>query len=309
MKVVVLAGGTGAAKFVRGLVHVVDERDLTVIVNTGDDLEWWGLHISPDLDTICYDLAGLLDRQRGWGRAEETFQCRDAMQELGKASWFNLGDRDLATHLFRSEQLRAGMPLSGVTAALCTCWKVASHVLPMTDDRVRTIVTMDDGDVPFQEFFVHRRHTGVVHAVRFDGAAEAVPAPGVVDAIHDAGIVIIAPSNPVTSVGPILAVPGIQEALVGTAARVVAISPIMGSAAFSGPAARLMAMRGWPATAVGVAVAYQPFLDVLLCDGGDKGLGPEIEALGVQPMFTNILMGDLALSERLARETLDAGAQ
>lgn len=309
MKVVVLAGGTGAAKFVRGLARIVDERELTVIVNTGDDLEWWGLHVSPDLDTICYDLAGLLDRQRGWGRAEETFHCRNAMAVLGKASWFNLGDRDLATHLYRTERLRAGARLSEVTAELCGRWKIAGRVLPMTDDRVRTIVIMDDGDVPFQEFFVHRRHAGAVHGVRFDGAAESAPAPGVVQAIQEASVVIVAPSNPVTSVGPILAVPGIEEALVGTAARVVAISPIMGSAAFSGPAARLMAMRGWPATAVGVAVAYRAFLDVLLCDAGDGALASEIEGLGVRPVFTNILMGDTEVGERLATESLDAGAQ
>lgn len=309
MKVVVLAGGTGAAKFVRGLVRIVDPRELTVIVNTGDDLEWWGLHVSPDLDTICYELGGLLDAQRGWGRTEETFHCRDAMAALGKASWFNLGDRDLATHLFRTEQLRAGVPLSEVTATLCAHWGIASRVRPMTDARVRTIVTIDDGDVPFQEFFVHRRHVGAVHAVRFEGDAEARPAAGVIDAIHEAAIVVIAPSNPVTSVGPILAVPGITEALNTTAARVAAISPIIGSAAFSGPAARLMAMRGWPTTAAGVAMAYQPFLDVLLCDAGDAALGPEIEALGVRPVFTSILMSDTALAERLAKETLDAGAQ
>lgn len=309
MKIVVLAGGTGAAKFVRGLIRVTDPGQLTVIVNTGDDLEWWGLHVSPDLDTICYELAGLLDTGRGWGRTEETFHCRDAMQALGKASWFNVGDRDLATHLFRTEQLRAGARLSVVTARLCARWGIASRVLPMTDGRVRTIVTMDDGDVPFQEFFVRRRHTGAVHAVRFDGASAARPASGVAEAIADASVVVIAPSNPVTSTGPILAVPGIREALETTAARVVSISPIIGSAAFSGPAARLMAMRGWPGTAAGVARAYQSFLDVLLSDAGDTGLRAEIEALGVRAVFTNILMSDAALAERLARETLDAATQ
>lgn len=308
MKVVVLAGGTGAAKFVRGLVRAIDPRDLSVIVNTGDDLEWWGLHVSPDLDTICYELGGLLDRQRGWGRLEETFHCRDAMRALGQASWFNVGDRDLSTHLFRTERLRAGVPLSEVTAALCARWGIASRILPMTDARVRTIVTMDDGDVPFQEFFVRRRHTGAVHAVRFEGASTAQPAPGVIDAIHHAAIVVIAPSNPVTSVGPILGVLGMTEALSTTSARTVAISPVVGSAAVSGPAARLMATRGWPTTAAGVAMAYRSFLDVLLCDVGDAALAGDIEKLDVQPVFTNILMSDTSMAEHLAKETLDAGA-
>ena len=233
MRVTVLAGGTGAAKFLRGLLRVIPATDLTVIVNTGDDLEWWGLHVSPDIDTICYELAGLLDVERGWGRRDETFQCRDAMAAIGEPGWFSVGDRDLATHLFRTAQLRAGQTLPSITSEMCRRLGIASRVLPATAGRLRTMVTMDDGEVGFQEFFVRRRHQGPVHAVRFDGAESALPAPGVLETIAEADVVVIAPSNPVTSVGPILAVPGIAGALAKTNARVTAVSPIIGTAAFS----------------------------------------------------------------------------
>ena len=306
MRVTVLAGGTGAAKFVRGLVKVIPAADLTVVVNTGDDLEWWGLHVSPDLDTICYELAGLLDVGRGWGRRNETFECRDAMAALGEPGWFSVGDRDLATHLFRTQQLRAGHTLAAVTSELCQRWGIASCVLPATGDRLRTMVTMDDGEVGFQEFFVRRRHEGAVHAVRFDGAAAASPAPGVLESIAEAQVVVIAPSNPVTSVGPILAVPGIAAALEKTAARVTAISPIIGTAAFSGPADRLMRMKGLSATAAGVAEAYRPFLDVLIADPADHAMSAAIEAAGAKPYFTNILMRNAEDAERLAREAIHA---
>ena len=300
MRVTVLAGGTGAAKFIRGLVRVIPPRDVTVIVNTGDDLEWWGLHVSPDIDTIVYALLDLLDTERGWGRSGETFHCRDAMAALGAPVWFSLGDKDLATHLHRTVQLRQGKSLSEITAA------IAPQVIPMTNDPVRTLVAMDDGEVPFQEFFVHRRHTGAVRGVRFESAETARPAPGVLQSIASAEVVVIAPSNPITSVGPILAVPGIADALASTSARVAAISPIIGTAAFSGPAARLMAMRGLPSTAAGVALAYRPFLDVLLADESDRHLEPEIRQANARPHFTQILMRDTDAAETLARETLDA---
>lgn len=304
MRVTVLAGGTGAAKFVRGLIRVVPAADLSVIVNTGDDLEWWGLHVSPDLDTICYELGGLLDVVRGWGRSGETFHCRDAMASLGRSAWFNVGDRDLATHLFRTERLRGGATLSEVTAELCARFGIASRVLPMTNQHVSTIVTIDDGDVPFQEFFVERRHEGNVTAVRFEGATGSTPAPGVLDSLSAADVVVIAPSNPITSVGPILAVPGIAEAL--SKSKVVAISPIIGDAAFSGPAAKLMAMKGLPVSAAGVALAYRPFLSVLLADETDRGQESAIRAAGARPVFAGIRIRDTADAERLAREALDA---
>lgn len=304
MKVVVFAGGTGAAKFIRGLVRIVDPADLTVVVNTGDDLDWWGLHVSPDVDTVCYELAGLLDEQRGWGRAYESFNCREAMAELGKASWFSLGDKDLATHLYRTERMRHGARLSEVTSELCQRLNVRSKVLPMTDDPVRTVVTMDDGDVPFQEFFVHRHHTGTVHDVRFEGALLAIPGPGVLKAIASADLIVIAPSNPVTSIGPILSVPGISQQMEDTNAPVVAISPIIGGEAFSGPAAQLMAMRGWPASAAGIATAYNSFLDVLLCDTVDESLREEIEQLGPRPVFTDIRISGTSAALRLAQEVM-----
>ncbi len=302
MRVTVLAGGTGAAKFLRGLVRIVPAGDVSVVVNTGDDLEWWGLHVSPDLDTICYELGGLLDVARGWGRNHETFHCKDAMAVLGYPAWFNVGDRDLATHLYRSQRLRSGATLSRITAELCARFGIASRVLPMTDQRVRTIVTMDDGEVPFQEFFVHRRHEGNVNAVRFEGAGASMPAPGVLESLEAADVVVIAPSNPVTSVGPILAVPGIADAL--GKARVVAISPIIGGAAFSGPAAKLMAVRGLPASAAGVALAYRPILSVLLADTTDRGEEPGIRATGTRPVFADIRIRDTADAERLALEAL-----
>ena len=306
MRVTVLAGGTGAAKFLRGLLRVIPATDLTVIVNTGDDLEWWGLHVSPDIDTICYELAGLLDVERGWGRRDETFQCRDAMAAIGEPGWFSVGDRDLATHLFRTAQLRAGQTLPSITSEMCRRLGIASRVLPATADRLRTMVTMDDGEVGFQEFFVRRRHQGPVHSVRFDGAESASPAPGVLETIAEADVVVIAPSNPVTSVGPILAVPGIAGALAKTNARVTAVSPIIGTAAFSGPADRLMKMMGLPASAAGVAEAYRSFLDVLIADEADCGQSGEIEGTGVRVFFTDIRMRDTADAERLARETIHA---
>jgi LPPG:FO 2-phospho-L-lactate transferase len=308
MHIVVFAGGTGAAKFIRGLTQVVPARDITVVVNTGDDLEWWGLNVSPDLDTICYELAGLLDTERGWGRADETFHCRDAMSALGGPGWFNIGDRDLATHLFRTGQLRAGRTLSSVTADLCSRYRIDSRVLPMTDSPFRTFIAMDDGEIPFQEYFVHRRYSGNVHGVRFEGAEEATPAPGVLDCIATAGLIVIAPSNPVTSVGPILAVPGIATALAQTPARIAAISPMIGTAAFSGPAAQLMAVRELPSSPPGVAIAYREFLDVLIADESDRHLEPEIRKHGVRPHFTDIRIGDIRSAERLARETIDAAA-
>ena len=283
---------------------MIPAGDLTVVVNTGDDLEWWGLHVSPDIDTICYELAGLLDAERGWGRRDETFQCRDAMAAMGEPAWFSVGDRDLATHLFRTAQLRAGQTLPSITTEICRRLGIASRVLPATGDRLRTMVTMDDGEIGFQEFFVRRRHQGAVHAVRFDGAESASPAPGVLESIAEAGVVLIAPSNPITSVGPILAVRGIVDALQKTSARVSAISPIIGTAAVSGPADRLMKMRGLPASAAGVAHAYRPFLDVLIADEADAGQRAEIEAAGARAVFTSIHMRTTDDAERLAREAI-----
>src|SRR6266446_3920836 len=240
MRVVTLAGGTGAAKLLRGLAACVPQRDLTVIGNTGDDTEIWGLHVSPDLDTVTYALAGLLDVERGWGLAGETFNCFAAMAAHGADTWFNLGDRDLATHLTRTKALGDGQSLSTVTARLTADLGVAARLLPMSDEPVRTMIRIPGGRLTFQEYFVREKALVEVVGVDYEGAATARPAPGVVEAIRAADAVVVCPSNPVTSVGPILAVPGVVEALKSTAAPVIGVSPIVGGAAVSGPAAALM---------------------------------------------------------------------
>ncbi len=268
--IVVFTGGTGGTKLVQGLQHVVAPEELTVIVNTGDDLEWWGLHVSPDIDSVLYGLADLLSKDRGWGVEDDSFCCLDRMKQLGQPSWFSLGDLDLATHLTRTAMLRAGKTLSEATAELATRFGIRARVLPMSDDRVSTMLDTSKGTLTFQEYFVRERHQVEVRAVRFEGAERARPAPGVIESIEGAEAVIFAPSNPVTSIGPILAVPGIRDALRQTAAPVVAVSPIVGGTAVSGPAGELMKMMGWPSTIGGVAKAYEDFLDVLVADRADE---------------------------------------
>src|SRR6266403_1222761 len=236
MRVVALAGGTGAAKLLRGLAASLDPSALSIVVNTGDDAEVWGLHVSPDLDSVMYALAGVLDAGRGWGRADETFRCLSAMAAYGAPTWFGLGDRDLATHLVRTHALRAGQSLSAVTADLARALGVAPRLLPMRDEGQVDVLGVD-----------------------YDGAAGARPAPGVLEAIRDAHLVVVCPSNPVTSVGPILAVPGVADALTATRATVVGVSPIVGGAAVSGPAGALLRARGLPVSPIGVARAYAPW--------------------------------------------------
>jgi LPPG:FO 2-phospho-L-lactate transferase len=280
--------------------------DLTVIGNTGDDTEVWGLHVSPDLDSVMYALAGLLDRERGWGRVDETFRCRDAMSVLGAPTWFNLGDRDLATHLTRTTALSAGRALSDVTAELCQRLGVAARLLPMSDDPVGTRVRTPETWLTFQEYFVRERASVKVLDVEYDGAERARPAPGVLTAIAEADLVLICPSNPITSIGPILAVPGIATALATTRGRVVAVSPIVGSAAVSGPAGELMRARGLPVSPSGVATAYHGWLDTLMIDASDAGCAGELEKLGITPMPADIVMTDAASEAALARRVLEA---
>ncbi len=306
MRVTALAGGTGAAKLIRGLAALVPGADLTVVVNTGDDAEIWGLHVSPDVDTITYALAGRLDPGRGWGLAGDSFRCRDAMAALGADAWFALGDLDLATHLFRTERLAAGRPLSAVTADLAARQGVRARVLPMSDDRVRTRVRTPEGWLAFQEYFVRERARPKVLEVEYAGAAAARPAPGVVEAIGAAEVVVVCPSNPVTSVGPILAVPGVREALEATAAAVVAVSPIVGEAAVSGPAGELMQARGWPVSAAGVARSYRPWLDVLVLHERDAEQAAGVRAAGARPVLADILMTDPRREVALARAVLEA---
>lgn len=309
MRVVTLAGGTGAAKLLRGLGACVPPRDLTVIGNTGDDTDLWGLHISPDLDTVTYALAGLLDVERGWGLAGETFNCLAAMAAHGADTWFNLGDRDLATHLTRTRALRAGQPLSTVTARLAADFGVATRILPMSDDPVRTIIRTPGGRLTFQEYFVREKALVEVVGVDYDGAPSARPAPGVVEAIRTADVVVVCPSNPVTSVGPILAVPGIVEALRATAAPVVGVSPIIGGAAVSGPAAALMRVRGLAVSPLGVAQAYAPWLRMLLIDPRDGACVPDLARAGVGTASADIVMTSRAHETALARRVLDAAQE
>jgi LPPG:FO 2-phospho-L-lactate transferase len=306
--ITVLAGGTGAAKLLRGLAYVAGPARLIVIGNTGDDLEWWGLHVSPDLDSVTYALAGLLDPERGWGLQDDTFECRRAMERLGRPTWFQLGDRDLATHLHRTLLLRSGATLSEATAAIAKALGVTARVLPMSDDAVRTELHTPDGWTTLEEFFVRDRSRPDVDDVAYRGAGDARPAGGVLDGIADADLVVIACSNPVTSIGPILAVPGVTEALTGTAAPVVAVSPIVGGAAVSGPAGKLLAARGVPVSPAGIAGLYRPWLDVLVFDRRDEALLPSVEGQGVRPVLADTVMVDAVAEIALARAVLDAAA-
>lgn len=304
--IALLAGGTGAARFLLGLARVVDPRRLTVIGNTGDDLDCWGLHVSPDLDTVTYALAGLLDPARGWGVREDTFHCLGAMARLGQETWFRLGDRDLATHLHRTRLLREGRSLGEATETLRRALGVPGPILPMSNDPVRTRIRTPEGWLAFQEFFVRERAKVEVLEVRYEGAARARPGPGVLEALRDAEAVIVCPSNPVTSVGPILAIPGVVEALRATPAPTLAVTPIVGGAPVSGPAGRLMAALGLPVSAVGVAAYYRDWLDLLVVDERDAELVPAVEALGVRTAVADTLMTDGARAAALARNALAA---
>jgi LPPG:FO 2-phospho-L-lactate transferase len=302
--IVVLTGGTGGAKFVDGLRRVLPAEELTVIVNTGDDHVWWGLYVSPDIDSIVYVLADLLSSERGWGVRGDTFHCLQAMKGLGEEAWFSVGDRDLATHLLRTQLLSQGQTLSSATSYIAQKLGVRSRILPMSDMRVETRVDTPVGDLSFEEYFVKRWYQDPVNAVRFAGASEAEPAPGVLDTIAAAQAVLIAPSNPVTSIGPILAVPGIREALQSTPAKVVAVSPIIGDAAVSGPAANLMKAHGFDVSIAGVAKAYGGFLDILIADDSDAAAAQSLTGDGLQVHCTNILMRDTEDKMRIARAAL-----
>ena len=310
--IVVLTGGTGGAKFIQGLKEIVPANEITAVVNTGDDLRWWGLHVSPDLDSITYALAGLLSKERGWGVEGDTFQCLEAMRRSGAPTWFQLGDRDLATHIFRTQLLAEGKTLTEATAIIARSLGIAAQILPMTDARVETRVLTPDGELGFQEYFVRERYQVRVDAVRFDGAASASPAPGVVEAIYAAEMVLIAPSNPVTSIGPMLAVAEIREALRRTPAPIGAISPIVGGTAVSGPAAELMRVHGLPVSIEGVAQAYSDFLDVLIIDerdAGDEsdvGSAASVERLGIRLHRAETIMKTAADKTALASAALQA---
>ena len=305
MRVVALAGGTGAAKLLRGLAASLDPAALTIVVNTADDAEVWGLHVSPDLDSVMYALAGVLDIARGWGRADETFRCLSAMAAYGAPTWFALGDRDLATHLARTRALRDGRTLSTITAELARALGVTSRILPMSDDAVRTIIHTPDGRLDFQEYFVRDKCQAEVIGVEYAGAERARPAPGVLAAIREADLVVVCPSNPVTSIGPSLSVPSIADALGATRTRVVGVTPIVGGAAVSGPAGALMRARGLPVSAVGVARAYAPWLSTLLIAHEDAARVAELATLGVKAVPTDVMMPDAAREIALAGAVLE----
>jgi LPPG:FO 2-phospho-L-lactate transferase len=304
--IVALAGGTGAAKLLRGLARVTDPSRLFIVGNTGDDLEWWGLHVSPDLDSVAYALAGLLDGGRGWGVRDDTFHCLGAMERIGRETWFRLGDRDLATHLHRTLLLRAGASLTAATRAITDALGVAARLAPMSDEPVRTELRTDKGWLSLEEFFVRERCAPDVLEVAYRGAPEARPGPGVLDAIGSADAIVVCCSNPVTSIGPILAVPGVVDALARAAAPVVAVSPIVGGRAVSGPAAKLLTARGLEASPRGVARAYRPWLDALVIDAADRRDAADLERDGVRAVIADALMPDAAAEARVARVVLDA---
>jgi LPPG:FO 2-phospho-L-lactate transferase len=300
----VLTGGTGGAKFVDGLRQVMSAEEITLIVNTGDDLLWWGLYVSPDIDSITYVLSGMLSRERGWGVKGDTFLCLQAMGQLGEPTWFHTGDRDLAVHLLRSRHLAEGKTLSEATAIVCEKLGVKARILPMSDSRVETRVDTPVGELSFEEYFVQRWYQDPVNSVRFAGASDAEPAPGVIEAIEAADAILIAPSNPITSIGPILAVPGIREALCRAKGKIGAISPIISGAAVNGPAGILMAAQGLPSSIAGVAQAYEDFLDVLICDTRDSRPAEVLRKTGVRVQCAQTIMRTPEDKAELARKAL-----
>jgi LPPG:FO 2-phospho-L-lactate transferase len=305
---VALAGGVGAARFLDGLARVTDPRELYIIGNVGDDAEIHGLQVSPDLDTVMYTLAGVANRRQGWGLQRESFHCLEALARLGADAWFRLGDRDLATHLYRSERRRADATLAEVTRELASALQVKSTIVPATNDRLRTIVKTPAGDLEFQDYFVRRRARDRVLGLRFEGARRSRPAAGILEQIARAQAVILCPSNPFISIGPILAVPGIRDALRRTTAPVAAISPIVSGKALKGPAARMMKSMGHRAQADEVAALYRDFLDVFVLDDADARLAKEVEALGIRAVVTNTIMSGVAQRKALARSVLRAVA-
>ena len=310
MQVVALAGGVGAARFLEGLVQVMPPEDVTVIVNTGDDMaNFMGLYISPDLDIVTYTLAGIVNPEEGWGIRDDTFYGLGMLKRLGFDTWFNLGDQDLGTHLARTAMLQQGWSLSKATKALSQSLGVRCSIIPMTDAWVPTRILTDVGLIHFEEYMVKRHCQDSVEDVIFDGIDQASPAPGVLDAIETADTIIICPSNPIVSIGPILAVPKIRDAVKQAKAPCVAVSPIIGGKPVKGPADKLMAGKGIEVSSKGVAELYQDFLDVLVIDQVDEKLKAQITALGVQVVLEDTMMTSLEKKQRLAQTVLNAARQ
>lgn len=302
----VLAGGVGASRFLQGLVEVVDPGDVTVISNTGDDIELFGLHVSPDVDIVMYALAGVVNPETGWGIEGDTFAVVDALQRFGYERWFNLGDKDLATAIHRTRLLREGMPLHAVVADIARAFGLRSTILPMANERVETRITGPDGEMPFQDYMVRYRMEPEVRGIRFAGVESAAPPPGVVEAIRGAEVLVVAPSNPLVSVGPILAVPGVRDAVRESSAVRVAISPIIAGQVVKGPLARMMAGLGYEVSAVGVAALYQGLIDIMVIDEQDRGLAPRVEALGMRCVVTGTMMTSRERKAALASAVVDA---
>lgn len=322
LKVVALAGGVGGAKLAHGLALSLPPEDLTVIVNVGDDFEHMGLHICPDLDTVCYTLAGLANPSTGWGRKDETWNVFTGVKYLGGPAWFQLGDQDLSTHLERTRRLRAGQPLSQVTRDFCRAWGVDLTVLPVTDDFTPTWVYTDIGELPFQEYFVHHQCQPQVQGFRFEGAARARPAPGVLAALRVASLVVICPSNPWVSIDPLLAIPGIRETLIPSPIpperyrgggegmvrqAVLAVSPIIGGKTVKGPAAKMYTELGLQPSALAVARHYGTLLNGFVLDNVDAAQAEAVQALNIRTLATDTMMPSSNERRRLAQEVLDFG--
>lgn len=307
--IAVLAGGAGAARFLQGLLTVHDPADVTIISNVGDDAEFFGLHVSPDIDIVLYHLAGLADEERGFGIRGDTFRVLEALGRFGYDTWFQLGDADFATCIARTDLLRRGQTLTQATAAIAAALLVPARVIPATEDPLRTKIRTDTGVIEFQEFFVRRRTEVKTRGVLFEGAETARPAPGVLEAIKEADAIVITPSNPLVSIGPILAIAGVREALVGAKAKVGAVSPIVGGKTLKGPADRMMRDLGMEATALGVARLYADFLDVFVIDTVDAGLAPAIADLGLEVVVTDTIMGSMERKRALAATALEALAR
>jgi LPPG:FO 2-phospho-L-lactate transferase len=303
--IVVLAGGVGAARFLQGLIQLVPQERLTAIVNTGDDRDFYGLHVSPDLDIVMYTLSGLVDEVNAWGIRNDTYNTMQQLTSYGNEDWFMLGDRDLATHIHRTNLLRQGKSLSEITDALRKQFGLALRILPMSDQNVSTHIQTPIGLLHFQEYMVKRRCADAVLDVVFVGASDSRPAPGVLDAIIQAEAILIAPSNPIVSIGSILAIPGIHDALHESKAMVVAISPIVGGAPIKGPADKLMLGLKMEVSPVGVARCYRDFLDVMVIDQQDEHLIRTIEDLGIPAVATNTIMRDLDAKKALAMKVLE----
>jgi LPPG:FO 2-phospho-L-lactate transferase len=305
--VVVLAGGVGAARFLQGVIATVPQERITVISNVGDDEEIYGVHVSPDIDIVTYTLAGVVDESKGFGQAGDTFAVVDALARFGADTWFRLGDRDYATCLYRTLQLRSGRLLSEITGKIARSFGLSLTLLPVTNSRLATRVRTPAGTLAFQDYFVRRRTEDEALAIEFDGAEQAAPAPGVLEAIEAADVILIAPSNPFVSIAPILAVPGVRAAIETASAPVVAVSPIVGGEALKGPAAKMFRSLGGEASAAGVAAQYEGLIDVLVIDDLDAAQSDAVAARGIRPIVTDTIMRGPLEKAGLARVALEAG--